>query len=226
MTKIWIGVAVVAIAAAVAVAAMLGVFSGPERPVAPAASIGGSAATGGAGSSEMEVTEDDHVLGSPDAPVTIIEYASLTCPHCAHFHEQTLPQIKTDYIDTGKVRLVFRDFPLDAVALRAAALAECVPKERYFGILSILFESQGNWATASDPLAALAVIGKTAGLSDADITRCTTDEAHLDTIVEERMTGDQRYSIRSTPSFIIGGKTYSGMLTTEQMRELLDPLVQ
>ena len=116
--------------------------------------------------------------------------------------------------------------PLDGVALRAAAMAECVPRERYFGILSILFESQESWATAADPLAALAVIGKTAGLSDAEITRCTTDEAHLDTVVAERMAGDQRYSIRSTPSFIIDGKTYSGMLTTEQMQELLAPLVQ
>lgn len=187
-----------------------------QQPAAPAAAQPEDA---------KAVQPGDHVLGNPDAPVTIIEYASLTCPHCAHFHEDTLPKLKAEYIDTGKVKLVFRDFPLDKVALQASTLAECVPAERYFGFLGVLFQSQANWATASDPTAALVRLGKVGGLSAEQIDACFKDERLTDAIVAERLAGEKAFDIRSTPSFIIGGKKYSGALTFEQVQDLLKPLL-
>ena len=94
----------------------------------------------------------EQILGDPDAPVTIIEYASLTCPHCAQFHNEVLPELKERYIAPGKVRLIYRDFPLDQVALAAAALAHCDGSDRYFSMLDVLFETQRNWARADDPI--------------------------------------------------------------------------
>ena len=102
------------------------------------------------------------ILGNPDAPVTIIEYASLTCPHCAQFHTEVLPELKERYIDPGKVRLIYRDFPLDQMALAAAALAHCAGPERYFSMLDVLFETQSNWAQADDPITAIKRLGKLA----------------------------------------------------------------
>src|SRR5258706_11399400 len=92
-----------------------------------------------------------HVLGNPEAPITIIEYASLTCPHCAEFDKSVLPQIKQTYIDTGKAKLVYRDFPLDATALKASMIARCLPSDRYFAFIDALFKQQNNWAYSGDP---------------------------------------------------------------------------
>ncbi len=102
------------------------------------------------GNLPMDVVAQDKILGSPEAPVTIIEYASLTCPHCARFHTETLPKLKTDWIDTGKARLVFRDFPLDGAALGAATLAHCAPPDRYFAMLELMFERQREWAVEGE----------------------------------------------------------------------------
>ncbi|MFN4091065.1 MAG: DsbA family protein [Alphaproteobacteria bacterium] len=227
MAKIWIGLGVIVVVVGVAAAALLGAFD-RSPPVAtatqpaPGSSPGSSPA---APPPEAGVTADDRVLGDPDAPVTIIEYASLTCPHCATYHRETLPKVQAEYIDAGKVKVVYRDFPLDRVALAAAGLARCVPPERYFPFLSVLFDSQASWATAADPLAALGRLGKTAGLSDEEVARCTTDDAHLDAVLAQRLAGEDRHQIRSTPSFVIGGRTYSGNLTFAQVQEIVEPLL-
>ena len=227
MRRIWIAIAIVAVVIAGGAAAALFAMrqpSGPATPLAGAASPAAGAAPSSAPATQAStqagaLTPDDHILGNREAPVTIIEYASLTCPHCAHFHETTLPRLKTEYIDTGKAKLVYRDFPLDQVALRAAALAECVPADRYFGLLSILFQGQNNWATAPDPNAALARLGKLGGLSDEQVTACMNDEKRIDAVVAERLAGEQQYAIRSTPTFIINGKKYTGAPTFEQMQD-------
>ena len=99
-----------------------------------------------------QVTADDRILGKADAPVTIIEYASLTCPHCAAFEKDILPKIKSEWIDTGKAKLVFRDFPLDGSALKAAIVARCAPPERFYGFIGVLFAQQGSWGLAQDPV--------------------------------------------------------------------------
>ena len=145
----------------------------------------------------------ERVLGDPNAPITILEYSSLTCPHCASFHANTLPQLKKDYIDTGKVKLVFRDFPFDRAALQASMLARCSNPERYFGFLDVLFKSQNKWAGASDPAQALAQTGKLAGVGDQQFKECLANEALANKLIERRLEAEQKYQVQSTPTFVI-----------------------
>jgi protein-disulfide isomerase len=165
------------------------------------------------------------VLGSPDAPVEVIEYASLTCHHCATFHTDVLPQVKKELIDTGKVRLIYRDFPLDRIALEAATLARCVAPERYFPILAVLFSRQEDWSHAKDPAEALARIGTLAGLSRPAYDACRADKALQDSIIQSRFEGEQKHGVESTPSFVIGGKTYKGVLALDEFKKAVGPLL-
>jgi protein-disulfide isomerase len=167
----------------------------------------------------------EQVLGNPDAPVTIIEYASLTCPHCAHFHNEILPKLKERYIAPGKVRLIFRDFPLDQTALAAAALAHCAGPDRFFSMIDVMFETQSNWARADNPIAALKQLGKLGGLTDQKMETCLADQQLTDGILRERLAGQNEYQIGSTPTFIIDGKAYPGARDAEEFAKLIDPLL-
>lgn len=167
----------------------------------------------------------EQALGDPGAPVTIIEYSSLTCPHCAHFHIDILPQLKERYIVPGKVRMIYRDFPLDENALAAAALAHCAGTDRYFSFLDVLFQTQSTWARADDPIAALKQIGKLGGLDDAQMDACLADKELSDGILRVRLDGQNAHEISSTPSFIIGGKTYPGARDIDEFSALIDPLL-
>lgn len=178
-----------------------------------------TAATQVAQTDQPTIGPDEHVLGKTDAPVTIIEYASMTCPHCAHFSAETMPRIKSEFIDKGLVRFVFRPFPLDGLALRASALAHCVPGEGYFGMVDVLFRSQNDWARASDPLAALKQIGRTAGLSSADVDRCIADEAVFNRLVEDSKEANAKFGIDSTPSFLINGKKHTNIPSFDDYEE-------
>jgi protein-disulfide isomerase len=169
--------------------------------------------------------DDDMILGKADAPVTIIEYASLTCPHCAHFAADTFPKIKKELIDTGKVRWVYRDFLWDGVALHAALLAHCVPPDQFFPIVNVLFVSQDQWSAAANPSAALSQIGRTAGLDQPTIDKCLTDDAMKKKIVTRMQEGEQRYGIKSTPTFIIAGKSYSGDKSYDEFYGLIQDLL-
>jgi protein-disulfide isomerase len=157
------------------------------------------------GSETPAVTPQDYVLGKADAPVTIIEYASLTCPHCAAFERETLPKIKENWIDTGKAKLVFRDFPLDGWALRAAMVARCAPPERYFGFIDALFQSQDVWARAANPQAALGRLAKLGGISDDKFQSCMKDDKLADTVAAERLAAEKQYGVESTPTFFVNG---------------------
>jgi protein-disulfide isomerase len=170
-----------------------------------------------------EVTE--HVLGDPAAPVTIIEYASLTCPHCAAFHRDELPAIKAKYIDTGKVKLAYRDFPLDQLALQAAVLAHCAGDARYFKFLNAMFASQGTWARAGDPIAALKQLAKLGGLPEAEADACLADRAMQDGVLQARLDGEQKFNVSSTPTLIIDGKIYNGGRGIDEIAKVLDPLI-
>lgn len=161
------------------------------------------------------------VLGKADAPITIIEYASLTCPHCARFHAETLPQLKAEFIDTGKAKLIYRDFPLDQVAFAGAVLARCGGPDKYFTFLSVLFAQQGQWAASSDPKASLTQIGRLGGVSSDQFEACLADKALADQILNSRLEGNQKHNVNSTPTFIIGGKTYAGALSIAELREHL-----
>ena len=170
--------------------------------------------------------DDDRVLGDPGAPVTVIEYSSLTCPHCANFHIQTLPEIKKNYIDTGKVRLVYRHFPFDQPALMAAALAECNGDDRlFFNFLNVLFKAQDSWARASDPIAALTNIGRLGGLKPDAIAACFNDSVLLDRIIASRVEGTAEFDINSTPTFIIHGEKLVGSQPYERFVDVFERLL-
>jgi protein-disulfide isomerase len=168
------------------------------------------AATARAESKTPSLAADDRVMGKADAPVTIFEYASLTCPHCAEFERETLPQIKKDWIDTGKAKLVYRDYPLDGVAVRAAVLARCAPAERYFGFIDAMFRTQEKWVLAKYPNDGLKQIAHLGGMSDDQFNACLKDTKLTDQVVGERLAGEQDYGIEGTPTFFVNGTKIVG----------------
>lgn len=169
-----------------------------------------------------DVHEQDRILGDAGAPVTIIEYSSLTCPHCASFHTGTLPKIKSDWIDTGKARLVYRHFPLDGVALRAAAVANCLEGPRHFTFLDALFKNQQRWSRAEDPIAALGNMAKLAGMDDATFQSCVENDAEMEQILAYAREGAAAFDVQSTPTFVINGRKVSGALPVEDFEKILN----
>jgi protein-disulfide isomerase len=161
-------------------------------------------------------------LGDPNAPNVIIEYASMTCPHCAAFHGTTFKKLKEKYIDTGKMRLVFREFPFDGLALRASVLARCSGAQGYFPMVDVLFSQQSAWSQAKDPMAALATIGRLGGIGQDRFAACMADQTLFDAVVKNRMTGANEHKVDSTPSFIINGDRLSGNLGLAEFEAAID----
>jgi protein-disulfide isomerase len=147
----------------------------------------------------------DRVLGKADAPVTVVEYASATCPHCAEFHQLVLPQIKTDYIDTGKVRFIFREFPLDQLALGAFMLARCVPEDKYFPVLDLMFRRQATWAKAGNPADELFKIMRMAGMNEAGFEACINRKELSKALVAAAKKAKQDFAIKGTPAIFVNG---------------------
>ncbi len=195
--------------------AMVLLLAGPSSAAAPDA----------VQMAQAEAWPDDRSIGSADAPVTMIEYASLTCPHCASFHNETLPKLKQAYIDTGKVRLIYRDFPIDALAYRAAILTRCVEPERYFGMLEVLFGGQDGWSRAKDPMAALRRIGRLAGIGTEKFDACMTDKKIGDGILGTRLKASREHDVGTTPTFIINGRKITGAQPFEEFDKILRALV-
>jgi len=191
---------------------------GAAPEATPAAGTATSAATGSdtAGSTAAtevplpEIAADEMTLGNADAPVTIVEYFSLGCIHCKHFHEEILPQLKADYIDTGKVRLVFRDFPLDGVALAAAQLSRCVSPMAYFAMVDTIFKQQEAWHI-QEGVPVLAGIAKGAGMDQAAFDACIANKELRDKIIAGTQQGSNTFKVEATPTFIINGKKLSGV---------------
>lgn len=175
-----------------------------------------------AGNVPLEVALAERVLGDPKAPVTVFEFSSLSCSHCAAFHKDTLPRIKKEYIDTGKVKLVFRDFPLGGLALAAAMLARCSGTERYFGFLDAIFQSQPNWSRSDTPRDDLGKLARLAGMSEDDVDACLENEKLQQTIVARAKAAQNKYGINSTPTFIIEGKKVPGNLPFKDFKDILD----
>lgn len=165
---------------------------------------------------------EDRVLGDPDAPVTIYEYSSLTCPHCRSFHQDTLPQLKADYIDTGKAKLIYRDFPLDGAAAAASMLVRCAPEGRFYPLLEVLFARQDDWSPPNDVLAVLTQIGRFAGMGEEAIEACFANEALFNAIRDARTHYSEEHEIRSTPTFIIGDERISGAQPFETFVQAID----
>ncbi len=166
----------------------------------------------------------DKVLGKADASVTIVEYASMTCPHCAHFHATTLPELKTKYIDTGKVRLIFREFPFDPRAEAGFMLARC-SKDNYFPMVDVLFKQQESWAGVENAKAALEQISKLAGFSQESFEACLTDQKLLEDVRAVQKRGASEFQVDSTPTFFINGNTYKGALSIAEMSAIIDGML-
>ncbi|MEP9376836.1 DsbA family protein [Aquabacter sp. CN5-332] len=165
-------------------------------------------------------------MGAANAPVTIVEYASLTCSHCAAFHAKTFPVLKSKYIDTGKVRFILREFPFDPVATAAFMLARCMPADKYFPMVSSLFDTQRAWAFGSNPAQGLLTVAKQAGMSEADFEKCLSDKELAEKVQASAQYGNKELGVDSTPTFFINGKKVSGALTPEDLDKELAPLLQ
>lgn len=175
-------------------------------------------------SAEILSTEEalkDRVIGDPAAPITIIEYASLTCPHCASFHADTLPKLKKEWIETGKAKLIYRDYPLDRYAASASMIARCAPSDKYFTFVNAFFAQQKTWSRAEDPVKVLTQLAGLGGMSKDDVDACLANEALQDGILQMRLEGQMEYDISSTPSFVIDGKKVAN-LPYEDINELLE----
>lgn len=164
----------------------------------------------------------DMVIGSADAPVSIVEYASLTCPHCAAFHTGTFPAIKEKYIDTGKVRFTYRDVYFDQYGLWAAMIARCGGAGPFFGYVAQLFERQSEWVQSDDRVAALQRIGRLGGLSADHMNACLRDEEFLKRLVADYQANATADKVQSTPTFIINGESTSGAMSVEAFSALID----
>ena len=162
------------------------------------------------------------VVGQADAPLTIVEYASLGCSHCASFHHETYPQLKKNYIDTGKVKLVFRDFPLGTPALAATMIARCSGPERYFGFVDMFFRAQPQWSRASNPLDALIKVARFGGMPPADVQSCINNQKLLDHIQELKKKAFEEDGVNSTPYFVIGTEKLSGGLPYDEFKKIVD----
>ena len=224
---------ILTILTAIAVIAVLGVaameyFAAPssDRQAGQAAISPAAPAEGAAKAAAVEIGADEYIMGDAKAPVTIIEYASLTCPHCANFHVNILPKLKKSYIDTGKARLVYRDFPLDRLALSGSMMARCAGRERYFGFIDTMFRKQESWRAAKDQLKALARIGLLGGISQTEFDACLKDKAVEDQVMKMRLDAQNDFAIDSTPSFIINGKKYSGVVDFARFEKILEPLLK
>lgn len=164
----------------------------------------------------------DIVLGNEDAPVTVIEYASMTCPHCASFHNTTFKQLKEEYIDTGKVKFVLREFPLDPLAAAVSMLARC-SGDRYWDVIDLFFETQAQWAVREGALREIQTLAMQAGFTKAEFEACLTDQELLDGINAVRNHGNAEYDITGTPTIIVDGEKLEGPRNIRALREAIDP---
>jgi len=161
-------------------------------------------------------------LGPDTAKVTVIEYASATCPHCAAFHNETFEALKKEYIDTGKIKFVFREFPHQDAALAAFMLARCAPKEKYFPLIDVFFATQPEWT--QDPLAGLNKIAQQAGFTKESFEACMKNEAVAKDILAVRSKAES-FGVTGIPTFFVNGERFEGETTIEAFRAKIDPLL-
>jgi protein-disulfide isomerase len=168
----------------------------------------------------------DIVQGSADAPVTIVEYASMTCPHCQAFHAQTWPTLKSKYVDTGKVKFIFREFPLDPLAAAAAMLARCEGPEKRNAVVDLLFDRQKEWAYVDKPLEALAEVVKQTGMTQKDFESCLQNQQLYDEVKKERDDASKNFHVNSTPTFFVNGQLLSGEMPIAEFDKAIAPLLK
>ena len=173
------------------------------------------------------VSLPDIAIGSPDAPITLTEYSSMTCPHCAAFAQNVFPMLRSKYIDTGKVRFVFREFPLDIKAAAATILARCIGKgdpEKYLGAVEIMFKLQDRLLAQTKDT--LLYVGRQHGMSEQDVATCEEDQAQFDKLTADQQYAVQQLKVTSTPTFFLNGVMFRGAMPFEELEERLEPLLK
>lgn len=167
----------------------------------------------------------DVALGPDDAKVTIVEYASLTCSHCAAFHKETWPELKKRYVDTGKVRFILREFPLDPLATAGFMLARCNGDDKYYPITDLLFDQQRNWAITEKPLDALRALMRQAGFSQEKFDACLQDQKLYDAVNAVKNRGMEVFNVNSTPTFFINGQRHPGNMSIDELEKIIKPML-
>lgn len=169
---------------------------------------------------------EEIALGADDAPVTVVEYFSMTCGHCANFHNTTFKHLEETYIKDGKMRFVLREFPLDPLAAAGAMLTRCAPNNNQLPMLDLLLEKQREWAFAQNPVAELTKLSKQVGFTQASFRECLTNQKLLDDITAVRERGSNEFGINSTPTFFVNGEKHIGALSVEEFDKIMEPLLK
>jgi protein-disulfide isomerase len=175
----------------------------------------------------LEVTEDDFVVGDKNAPVTIIEYASLSCSHCADFHNNTLNDLIKEYVDTGKARIVFRDFPFNYPALLGSMVLRCIPEDVRYDYMNALFQLQPKWVVRENAKSTqeLYKIMQSGGMTKEEFETCTNNVELENTILQALIAAQNEFNIQSTPSFLINGNLVEGNKSIKEFRQIIDKIL-
>mgnify|MGYP001158675213 FL=1 len=171
---------------------------------------------------DLRITDQDYALGPKDATIVLVEYASLTCPHCAQFHTQVLPSLKKEFIDTGMVRYIYRDFPLDRLALAAAMIGRCAGRENFIGFIDTFYNAQDQWSRSPNPIAALGKLARLGGMNQTKFDRCLNDVEIQNVILRQRLEAANDFKVQTTPTVFVNGLRYSGGMSLDQFRTLLN----
>ena len=168
---------------------------------------------------------EEKSIGEPNAPVKMLEFASLTCGHCARFHNEVMPRIKEKYIDSGLVFFTYKDFPLDKFALKAAIISRCSGNENYFSFLDVFYKKQSNWTRSQDPFKSLLKIAKVGGIKDEEIKVCVGNKSIEDGLLKDRLNSSKQYDITATPTIYLNGEKYEGELSLEALELKIKSLI-
>ena len=168
---------------------------------------------------------EEKKIGTEEANIEIIEFASLTCGHCAKFHNEVFPKIKKEFIDTGKVSFIYQDFPLDKFALKASVIARCSGEKKFFSFLKVLYSKQKDWTRTEDPFRSLLKIAKLGGLKNDEIKVCVGNKSIEDGILKQRLNASKKFDIKATPTLYINGEKYDGDLTFEALKLKINTLL-
>ncbi len=168
---------------------------------------------------------EEKKIGDESASIKMIEFASLTCGHCAKFHNEVFPIIKEKYIDTGKIAFTYKDFPLDKFALKASVIARCSGNDRFFSFLKVLYNKQKDWTRTDDPFRSLLKIAKLGGLKNDEIKVCVGNKSIEDGILKQRLNSSKKYDIKATPTIYLNNEKYDGDLTFEALKLKIDSLL-
>ncbi len=170
----------------------------------------------------FEEATTELVMGKDDAPVEVIEYASLSCPACRHFHENVFPQLKTEYIDTGKVRFIYRDFPTNTAGLAAAMIARCAGPDRHAGMVDMFFDTQPQWGRAENPMQALGMIARMGGLGPSEVDECLKNTKLMNSIQNNARAANENEGVNATPTVFVAGEKVENALDWQELKPVID----